>query len=196
MWVTEFKNRSIAKHKLWHHPQTAGNKDPTQDDHWTVALRLPGQAWIVCSQACVLVCVLLRLLLRLAPSSPAPGLSVTIWCMQVHLRHHRLATICLAEANFERAEMLSKDTEKHFTRELGPKHPLTGEAQLCLAVARAKMLDAGIGLSDPFSRVLAPGKRREQVQRADAGLAVMRNGYGSDHMLVEKAATLHKLLQE
>ena len=109
---------------------------------------------------------------------------------------HRLGTICVAKGNFEEAEALLTAAEQHFQTELGPKHPLTGEAQLCLAIARVKNLDAGVGVSDPFSRVLAPARRRESMRHADEGLAAMRNGYGGDHMLVEKAVALHKLLEE
>ena len=106
-----------------------------------------------------------------------------------------MGTICGADANFERAEALLGDTERHFQKHLGPRHPLTGEAQLCLAIARVKLLDAGVGLNDPFTRVLAPGRRREYVKDADKGLAAMQSGYGDDHMLVQKAVTMRELIQ-
>ena len=116
------------------------------------------------------------------------------WDMQIHLRMHRMGTICVAESNFEEAEKLLTDTAKHFQKHLGPRHPLTGEAQLCLAIACIKLLDVGFGLTDPFSKVLAPSKRREHMRQADAGLTAMRNGYGDDHMLVQKAVALHHLI--
>ena len=115
--------------------------------------------------------------------------------MQVHLRLHRMGTICVSKQDYEQAERYLHRSEKHFQKHLGPRHPLTGEAQLCLAIAQLKLLDAGVGLTDPFSIVLAPSKRREHASKAQAGLLAMQNGYGKDHMLVEKATALHKLIQ-
>lgn len=116
--------------------------------------------------------------------------------LQRHLRTHRMGTICVADSNFERAELLLVDSEKHFQKHLGPRDPLTGEARLCLAVARIKLLDAGFGLTDPFTKVLAPLKRRDYLTEATAGLAAMQNGYSEGHMLVEKAVQLHKLVAD
>ena len=106
-----------------------------------------------------------------------------------------MGTICLAEDDCEGAVEMLVDAEQHFQKHLGPKNPLTGEAQLCLAVARAKLLDSGHGVGDPFSRVLAPMRRRDLLRSADAGLAAMQAGYGHEHMLVEKATALHRQLQ-
>lgn len=107
---------------------------------------------------------------------------------------HRMGTIYLAESNFERATNFLSDAEQHFQKHLGPKDPLTGEAQLCLAIARVKVMDSGHGIQDPFSRVLAPVRRESLLSQAKAGLAAMHAGFGEDHMLVKKGNELHELL--
>lgn len=42
---------------------------------------------------------------------------------------------------------------------------------------------------DPYSKVLAPQKKQDLLQRMQKGLQAMQAGFGADHMLVKKALT-------
>ena len=80
----------------------------------------------------------------------------------------------------------------HFDKKLGPKNPLTGEAQFALALSgmrsmlQATQSEAGL---DPYSKVLAPKKQQILMHEMQKGLQAMQAGFGADHMLVKKALT-------
>ncbi|KAK9805793.1 hypothetical protein WJX73_000212 [Symbiochloris irregularis] len=90
----------------------------------------------------------------------------------VFLRMHRMGTICVAESNFESATNFLSDAEQHFHKHLGPKDPLTGEAQLCLSIARVKVMDSSHGrvTALKLSKVHDGGARR----RASPGELIRR----------------------
>ena len=103
---------------------------------------------------------------------------------------HRLGTILDCTDKAEQAEKLLSQSYKHFDKRLGPKNPLTGEAQFALALAGVRQMlqtaQTGDGL-DPYSKVLAPQKDQDLLQRMQKGLQAMQAGFGADHMLVKKA---------
>lgn len=40
---------------------------------------------------------------------------------------------------------------------------------------------------DPYTKVLAPQKKQDLLQKMQKGLQAMQAGFGADHMLVKKA---------
>lgn len=104
----------------------------------------------------------------------------------------RLGTVLDCKGNPEEAEKLLTQSYNHFDKKLGPKNPLTGEAQFALALSgmrsmlQAKQSEAGL---DPYSKVLAPKKQQILMHEMQKGLQAMQAGFGADHMLVKKALT-------
>lgn len=111
---------------------------------------------------------------------------------QTMLRRHRLGTVLDCKGNPEEAEKLLMQSYNHFDKKLGPKNPLTGEAQFALALSgmrsmlQATQSEAGL---DPYSKVLAPKKQQILMHEMQKGLQAMQAGFGADHMLVKKALT-------
>ena len=96
------------------------------------------------------------------------------------------------KGNPEEANKLLMQSFNHFDKRLGPKNPLTGEAQFALALSGlrrmllAKQSEEGM---DIYSRVLAPKQQQDLMQQMQKGLQSMQAGFGADHMLVKKALT-------
>ena len=96
------------------------------------------------------------------------------------------------KGNPDEAKNLLTQSFNHFDKRLGPKNPLTGEAQFALALSglrrmlQAKQSKAGM---DIYSRVLAPKQQQDFMQQMQKGLQSMQAGFGADHMLVRKALT-------
>ncbi len=92
----------------------------------------------------------------------------------------------------EEAAKLLTQSYNHFDKRLGPKNPLTGEAQFALALSglrrmlQARQSEEGL---DPYSKVLAPRQQQDLMQQMQKGLQAMQAGFGADHMLVKKALT-------
>ena len=94
------------------------------------------------------------------------------------------------KGNPDEANKLLSQSFTHFDKRLGPKNPLTGEAQFALALSGLRrMLQAGQreGGLDPYSKVLAPRQQQDLMQQMQRGLQAMQAGFGADHMLVKKA---------
>ena len=113
---------------------------------------------------------------------------------QYHLRawHCRLGTILDCNGSPEEASKLLTQSFQHFDKRLGPKNPLTGEAQFALALSgMRRMLQARQSKEglDPYSKVLAPKQQQDLMQQMQKGLQAMQAGFGADHMLVKKALT-------
>lgn len=122
-------------------------------------------------------------------------LSLCLWFVQAACRlqqdlHCRLGTIKDSTDQPQEAEKLLSKSYQHFDRHLGPKNPLTGEAQFALALSGVRQMlqksSSTDGL-DPYTKVLAPQKRQDFLQNMQKGLQAMQAGFGADHMLVKKA---------
>ena len=102
----------------------------------------------------------------------------------------RLGTIKDCTDKPEEADKLLSKSFQHFDRQLGPKNPLTGEAQFALALSGVRQMlhksESTDGL-DPYTKVLAPQKKQDLLQKMQKGLQAMQAGFGADHMLVKKA---------
>ena len=94
------------------------------------------------------------------------------------------------KGNPEEANKLLTQSFNHFDKRLGPKNPLTGEAQFALALSglrRMLLAKQSEGGMDIYSRVLAPKQQQDLMQQMQKGLQSMQAGFGADHMLVKKA---------
>lgn len=104
----------------------------------------------------------------------------------------RLGTILDCNGSPEEASKLLTQSFQHFDKRLGPKNPLTGEAQFALALSGMRRMllarQSKEGL-DPYSKVLAPKQLQDLMQQMQKGLQAMQAGFGADHMLVKKALT-------
>ena len=104
----------------------------------------------------------------------------------------RLGTVLDCKGNPEEARQLLTQSFNHFDKRLGPKNPLTGEAQFALALSglrrmlQARQSEGGL---DIYSKVLAPQQQQDLMQQMQKGLQAMQAGFGADHMLVKKALT-------
>lgn len=108
----------------------------------------------------------------------------------------RLGTIKDCTDKPEEAEKLLSTSYKHFDKQLGPKNPLTGEAQFALALSAVRQMvlkSQSVDGLDPYTKVLAPQKKQELLQQMQKGLQAMQAGFGADHMLVKKALSDYDL---
>lgn len=115
---------------------------------------------------------------------------------QTMLRRHRLGTVLDCKGNAEEASKILTESFSHFDKRLGPKNPLTGEAQFALGLSgMRRMLQARQSKEglDPYSKVLAPKQEQNLMQQMQKGLQAMQAGFGADHMLVKKALTDYDL---
>lgn len=100
------------------------------------------------------------------------------------------------KGNAEEANKILTESFNHFDKRLGPKNPLTGEAQFALGLSgMRRMLQARQSKEglDPYSKVLAPKQEQNLMQQMQKGLQAMQAGFGADHMLVKKALTDYEL---
>ena len=110
--------------------------------------------------------------------------------MLLLLQCRRLGTVLDCKGDPEEANKLLTQSFNHFDKRLGPKNPLTGEAQFALALSglrrmlHAKQQEGGL---DIYTKVLGPGQQQDLMQQMQKGLQSMQAGFGSDHMLVRKA---------
>ncbi|KAA6417906.1 MAG: hypothetical protein FRX49_12139, partial [Trebouxia sp. A1-2] len=115
---------------------------------------------------------------------------------QTMLRRHRLGTVLDCKGSAEDATKILTESFNHFDKRLGPKNPLTGEAQFALGLSgMRRMLQARQSKEglDPYSKVLAPKQEQKLMQQMQKGLQAMQAGFGADHMLVKKALTDYDL---
>lgn len=102
----------------------------------------------------------------------------------------RLGTVLDCKGNPEEANKLLTQSFNHFDKRLGPKNPLTGEAQFALALSGLRQMlqvRQSKGGMDIYSRVLGPKQQQDLMHQMQKGLQSMQAGFGADHMLVKKA---------
>lgn len=58
-------------------------------------------------------------------------------------------------------------------------------------MARLSQVNDSHTSTDPYTRVLIPGRRQQLLAEIEAGLAVMQRGFGAEHMLVRKMRQLN-----
>ena len=134
--------------------------------------------------------------LALAPCGPVEVQRVASYnAAASHLKFAcvcRLGTVLDGKGNLTEANKLLTQSFTHFEKRLGPKNPLTGEAQFVLALngARRMLHERHSGAnSNPFIKYSAPQREQQLMQQMQKGLQAMQAGFGAEHMLVKKAVT-------
>ena len=117
---------------------------------------------------------------------PHVSLSRLLSLAQVHLRTHRLATSLWVKGQLEETVDLLSKPVMHFKQHL-PKDPLTGESQYACSVSEMALLDSSMATADVMNRILAPKKRAALMLTARTGLGLMTQGFGAEHVLVQRA---------
>eukprot|EP00891_Asterochloris_glomerata_P000296 jgi/Astpho2/296/fgenesh1_pg.00010_%23_56_t len=114
------------------------------------------------------------------------------------LQYTQLGTVLRSRGELQEAQQLLEQSVDYFSKRLGPDNPVAGEAQLNLSLLNLhQMVDLErdeVKHATVFDKVLAPGKRQEDIAKMGRGLQAMVAGFGQDHMLVRKAQQDHQVV--